>query len=169
MEKRTRLVFAYPVRWFILGNLVVYGLLLAGPAFFAKLCQQKLNPNSGLLVTFFWQGLLLPLLYFGLYSFLRRLGANSQKFIYLVIALYCVMDLSAIRRAASTGMLEHWFEASLGATYVLVFGFVAARGARLNTIQERDRQRREREEAIAIQSEAIVRAHKRLRQEATRS
>lgn len=169
MEKRPWLVCTYPASWFIVGRLIVYVLLLAGPAFFAKLCQQKLNPDSGLPVTFFSQGLLLPLLYVWLYSFLRRLGAASQKFIYLVIAFYCVMECSTVIRATTTGMFEHWIESIFGAGYVFVFGFVAARGKRLNTIEERERLHREREAAIAIQTEAIIRAHKQLRQDAIRS
>ena len=152
----------YPVSWFIVARVVVYVALLLGPAFAAKWAEETFAGSLGPSARFLCQGLLLPIIYVGLHSLLRARDAPSHKFIYLVIGLYGFIAIGAYRRASASAVATTWGEFSLSVLLFMGFTLVAIRGARQNLAREHQRELRLREDAIAVQTEAILRAHEEL-------
>lgn len=152
----------YPASWFIGARLLVYAGLFLGPAFAAKWGEEVFATNLGDSARFVCQGLLLPLIYFGLYSLLRALDVPSQKFIYLVVGFYGLAAFGTYRRASVSSDADVWLEFSFSGLLVVGFTLVAIHGARQNSARVRRRELLAREEAIALQAETILRVREEL-------
>ncbi len=156
LERTT--ITLYPLWMVWAGRAAVYFALLTLPAWAAMWVGQQapsaIRPAAAIAANV----VLLPLLYAGLYMLLRKRGARSQKFVYLVIAFFAFFAFTQARMALQTGQIDRWVGTILGALYVVGFSYLAYRGMQATTRERRAAYEAEREEQIDIQAEAILRA-----------
>ncbi|MBU9680483.1 hypothetical protein KTF37_26900 [Burkholderia multivorans] len=148
----------YPLWMVWAGRAIVYLALIVMPATAAMWMGQRaptaIQPAAGIAANL----VLLPLLYAGLYTLLRKTRARSQKFVYLVIAFFAFFAFMQARMALQSGETDRWAGVMLGALYVVGFSYLAYRGSQATKRERLAAYDAEREEQINIQAEAILRA-----------
>ncbi|WP_162878114.1 hypothetical protein [Trinickia diaoshuihuensis] len=148
----------YPLWMVLAGRAIVYLALMMLPATAATWIGQQapaaIQPAAGIAANL----VLLPLLYAALYMLLRKRGARSQKFVYLVIAFFVFFTFMQARLALQSGQIDRWVGVMLGALYVVGFSYLAYRGLQATKRERLAAYDAEREERINIQAEAILRA-----------
>jgi Ca2+/Na+ antiporter len=102
--------------------------------------------------------IVMPLLYWGLYEALRRMGAKSQSFIYLLVLLFLIMTVTQIRTGAIAGGWQHWLSGLMMLAYASGFAWIAWRGYKANQNDVDAVYHAEKEEQINIHAQAILRA-----------
>jgi hypothetical protein len=105
-------------------------------------------------------------LYWGLYELLRRSGARSQSFIYVVVLLFALVAATQFHSAATKGGWNFWTGGLASVLYAAGFAWIAYRGSRHNRADVAAAYQARQEEQIHIQTQAILRA--RAIEEATR-
>ncbi|MUV22477.1 hypothetical protein GNZ25_14140 [Burkholderia thailandensis] len=148
----------YPIWMVWAGRAVVYLALLILPAWASMWIGQQAPIAIRSAAAIAANVVLLPLFYACAYMLLRKTGARSQKFIYLVIAFFTFFAFTQARLALQTGQIERWVGMALGALYVVGFSYLAYRGMQATRRERRAAYEAEREEQISIQAEAILRA-----------
>lgn len=148
----------YPLWMVWAGRAVVYLALLMVPASAATWIGQQAPSATQPAAAVAANVVLLPLLYAALYMLLRKRGARSQKFVYLVIAFFAFFAFMQARVAMQTGQIDRWVGAMLGTLYVIGFSYLAYRGLQATKRERLAAYDAEREEQINIQAEAILRA-----------
>ncbi|WP_250628263.1 hypothetical protein [Pinirhizobacter soli] len=147
-----------PVTWYYAGRALLYLILLMAPVavtgWIADLFPASVHPVS----EFFGGVLVMPLLYWGLYETLRRMGARSQSFIYLLVLMFLVMTVTQIHSGATGGGWQHWISGLMMLAYASGFAWIAWRGYKANQNDAHAVYHAETEEQINIHTQAILRA-----------
>ncbi|QDE37931.1 hypothetical protein FIV34_01305 [Luteibacter pinisoli] len=147
-----------PVTWYYAGRALLYLILLMAPAavtgWIADLFPASIHP-----VTEFLGGVVvMPLLYWGLYEALRRSGARSQSFIYLLVLLFLIIAVTQIRTGVIAGGWEHWISGLMTLAYASGFSWIAWCGYKANQNDAHAAYHAEKEEQINMHAQAILRA-----------
>ena len=147
-----------PVTWYYAGRALLYLILLMAPAavtgWIADLFPASIHPVS----EFLGGVIVMPLLYWGLYEALRRMGARSQSFIYLLVLLFLIMTVTQIRTGVIAGGWQHWLSGLMMFAYASGFACIAWRGYKANQNDAHAVYHAEKEEQINIHAQAILRA-----------
>jgi len=147
-----------PVTWHYAGRALLYLILLMAPVavtgWIADLFPASVHPVS----EFFGGVIVMPLLYWGLYETLRRMGARSQSFIYLLVLMFLVMTVTQIHSGATGGGWQHWISGLMMLAYASGFAWIAWRGHKANQNDAHAVYHAEKEEQINIHTQAILRA-----------
>lgn len=150
-------VVMYPIVWRWIYIAVVYFFLMSAPAFIPVLIAETFIVNSELIIITA-NIILLPILYSGLYLFLRKIRTKFANFIFLVAAFFVFMGSAHSVRAMETGAWMEWLGAIMSFVYAAGFCWVAWLGRKMTQAEDAAEYNAEREEQIAIQTEAILRA-----------
>ena len=147
----------YPLVFYWAIRLVFYFSLILAPAaalaWVVDLFPASFEATLNVLSYF-----VLPFAYAAIYEFLRRSGARSQKFIYLVAFMFATLAYKEVSVAVDTGAISRWFSFLICSINVAAALWVAFRGFKLNKRDEANAYHAAREEQIAMQTEAYVRA-----------
>lgn len=155
---RSSTVVMYPLGWYVIGRGLLYLALLWSPAMLAQWVA-SLAPSGLQSAAQFVAGVvLMPALYWGLYEMLRRAGARSQSFIYLLVLMFALFATLQLHQAISVGGWNHWLTGLMMIPYALGFAWIAYRGSRRNQAEAEAAYHAGQEEQIHIQTQAILRA-----------
>jgi hypothetical protein len=151
-------VLLYPAWWYLVARGALYFALLMIPIALASWLAD-LFPASVRPVTEFISGVVvMPLLYWGLYELLRRTGARSQSFIYLLVLLFLIIAVADIYGAFNG---SGWSRLPMGLmtlAYAGGFAWIAWRGYKANENDAAAAYNAEQEAQINMHAQAILRA-----------
>jgi len=155
---KSRTFVTYPLVWYYAYRSLLYLALLIGPAMLTEWLASAAPESIRGFVQFIAYALVLPALYWGLYEFLRRSGARSQSFIYLIIIFFAMTAGLQFHSAVTKGGFGPWISGLVMILYVAGFIWIAIRGAKRNRADAEAAYQAQQEEKIYVQTQAILRA-----------